>query len=116
VLASAAIVALDLAQREGWRREQQREHLRRLREGLAAQGHAVLGEDHAPLAAVVVGEPEAALELAGRLEAAGVLAPSIRPPTVPPGTSRIRLAPMATHSTDQIDHVLAAFRGHGPAR
>ena len=116
VLASAAIAAIDIARREAWRRNAQRAHLTRLRQELRAMGFAVLGEDPAPLAAVIVGAPEAALELAEGLETAGVLAPSIRPPTVPAGTSRIRLAPMATHSVEQIDAVLAAFRGKAPAR
>jgi 7-keto-8-aminopelargonate synthetase-like enzyme len=64
---------------------------------------------------VILGEPQVALDQAARLEASGVLAPAIRPPTVPAGTSRIRLAPMATHSEEQIGRVLAAFDPNGQA-
>ena len=59
--------------------------------------------------AVLVGAPEAALRLSALLETRGVLAPAIRPPTVPPGTSRIRLTPMATHTDGDIEAALAAF-------
>ena len=61
------------------------------------------------MTAVMVGDAGAAAELAARLEEAGVMAPAIRPPTVPPGTSRIRLAPMATHTDSHIERVIEAF-------
>lgn len=113
VLAAAALEALRLARAEDWRRQRLRRHGARLRSGLRSLGYRVLGDAEAPMTAVVVGEPEAAAALAARLEEQGVLAPAIRPPTVPAGTSRIRLAPMATHTDDQIEHVLAAFRAAG---
>jgi 7-keto-8-aminopelargonate synthetase-like enzyme len=47
--------------------------------------------------------------LADALRARGVLAHAIRPPTVPPGTARLRVTPMANHSTAQIDEALLAF-------
>ena len=58
---------------------------------------------------VVLGTPDAAVALAARLRENGLLAPAIRPPTVPEGTSRIRLTPMATHSEDDVREALAAF-------
>ncbi len=115
VLAAAALAGVGLARAEGWRREKQRSHLARLRGGLREIGFTVVGEDVAPLLAVIVGSPDATLRLSAELEESGVLAPAIRPPTVPSGTSRLRLAPMATHSGEQIEGVLAAFSIHGRA-
>jgi 8-amino-7-oxononanoate synthase len=109
VLAAAAREALHQARVENWRREARRRHLDRLRTELERLGYRVLGEAEAPMAAVLVGEPEAAIALATHLESRGVFAPAIRPPTVPAGTSRLRLAPMATHTEDQIESVLSAF-------
>lgn len=80
----------------------------RLRTGLAE-----LGLDHGASAsqivpAVIGGEGEA-LALAAALEARGLLAAAIRPPTVPPGTSRLRLALRASHTNDDIDTLIEAI-------
>jgi len=111
VLAAAALEAVRLVQsNEGARRRRrQQAHVARLKAGLAALGYTVRHEPPAPMLAVLVGAPEAALRLSALLETRGVLAPAIRPPTVPPGTSRIRLTPMATHTDGDIEAALAAF-------
>lgn len=83
----------------------------RLRSGLEALGYEVWGDTH--ILPVVVGDRGDALALADRLEDAGIVAPAIRPPTVPEGTSRIRLAPQATHTAADIDRCLAAFEVAG---
>ncbi len=48
--------------------------------------------DEVPIVPVIVGEERKALALSERLQAAGFLAPAIRPPTVPEGTARLRLS------------------------
>jgi len=102
--AAAAERALELAPE---RRERLWTTVDRLREGLTAMGYDVRGDTH--VLPVVVGDREAALALDERLRAGGVVAPAIRPPTVPEGTSRVRLAPQATHTPDDVDRCLAAF-------
>lgn len=108
-LAAAAHEALRIVDEEPERNSRLQTHLRILREGLTAQGWAVLGEAPAPMLAVVVGDPGAATALADRLRTHGVVAPAIRPPTVPQGTSRVRLAPRADFSSEAIERVLTAF-------
>lgn len=80
----------------------------RLRSGLAA-----LGIDHGAsstqIVPAVIGAEVAALELSRKLEESGLLASAIRPPTVPPGTSRLRLALRATHAASDIDALLNAI-------
>ncbi|WP_285019403.1 8-amino-7-oxononanoate synthase [Novosphingobium sp. fls2-241-R2A-195] len=80
----------------------------RLREGLAR-----LGLDHGAsstqIVPAVIGPEDGAMALSARLEAAGFLASAIRPPTVPAGTSRLRLALRAGHSGADIDALLAAI-------
>ena len=51
-----------------------------------------------PIVPVVIGSAEAALAASARLEAEGYLVVAIRPPTVPEGTARLRIAFSAAHS------------------
>lgn len=89
----------------------------RLRSGLAALGHDH-GASSTQIVPAVIGAENAAMALSARLEEAGFLASAIRPPTVPPGTSRLRLALRATHSAEDVDALLCAIgpAEGGPAR
>jgi 8-amino-7-oxononanoate synthase len=55
---------------------------------------------------VILGSPEAAIAMSVRLRQAGFWAASIRPPTVPAGTARLRLAFTAAHEESDIDRLL----------
>ena len=55
---------------------------------------------------VILGSAEAALAMSGRLRQAGLWVTSIRPPTVPAGTARLRLAFTAAHHESDIDRLL----------
>lgn len=76
--------------------------------GLQACGFNV-PEASGPIVPVIVGGASEALELQAALEARGLFAPAIRPPTVPPGTARLRLTVRADHSDAEIDALLAAM-------
>jgi 8-amino-7-oxononanoate synthase len=106
--AAAAEQALELAPEQ---RDALWHNVDRLREGLEAMGYEVMGETH--ILPVLVGSREDAVALDERLQEAGIVAPAIRPPTVPEGTSRIRVAPQATHTDAGIDTCLAAFEAAG---
>lgn len=58
---------------------------------------------------LIVGSAGAALAFAGELEARGIFAPAIRPPTVPQGTARLRFVVRADHTDEQIDVLLEAL-------
>jgi glycine C-acetyltransferase/8-amino-7-oxononanoate synthase len=78
---------------------------RALRTELGRQGFAVdAGE--MPIVPVIVGEARDAMELCERALVAGVFAQAIRPPTVPAGTSRLRL--VARANQDEADLIAAA--------
>ena len=72
-----------------------------LRDGLAAHGLDVAAGE-TPIVPLIVGEAQAAMELCERALESGVFAQAIRPPTVPAGTSRLRMTVMATHTTDEV--------------
>ena len=75
-----------------------RRHVERLR-----PGHPT------PIVPIVLGDEAAALAAAARLLDRGLLVPAIRPPTVAPGTSRLRVTLSAAHTDDQVDRLLAAL-------
>ena len=51
---------------------------------------------------LVIGDNHAALAVAEKLAARGVLVPAIRPPTVAPGTARLRISLSAAHTADDV--------------
>jgi 8-amino-7-oxononanoate synthase len=106
---ATALKALEIVRTEPQRRERLRANVERLREGLLSLGYTVPG-GLTPILPVMVGEPGRALALSKALEDRGVLAPAIRPPTVPEGTSRLRVTVMATHTDSDIDRAIRAFR------
>lgn len=57
---------------------------------------------------LVVGEPQVALYVAQALREDGLLVKAIRPPTVPEGTSRLRIAVSAGHTAEDIERLLSA--------
>jgi glycine C-acetyltransferase/8-amino-7-oxononanoate synthase len=72
-----------------------------LRHGLAQEGLDT-GRSRSHIIPLVLGEPERALAASRRALEGGVFAQAIRPPTVPAGTSRLRLAVMASHSKAEL--------------
>lgn len=84
----------------------------RLRAGLVQIGYAASGTG--PVVAVVIGGPRETLEIASALAARGLRVPAIRPPTVPAGTSRLRITLRADHTPDSIDALLAALSAVRP--
>lgn len=78
----------------------------RMREKLSAGGVPTLGFGH--VVPVVIGEAARAMAIAERLRGEGVAVQAVRPPTVPTGTSRIRLTVTAAHGADDVDRAAAA--------
>ena len=58
---------------------------------------------------VIIGENQAALDLAQNLRDQGIWASAIRPPTVPPGTARLRITLSAAHQEQDIQRLLEGF-------
>jgi len=106
---AAAGAALDVIAREPERRRRVLAHAERLRDGLRALGLRAGGDTH--IVPVLLGDNHLALAFGEALLERGVLVHPIRPPTVPPGTARLRVTPMATHTDAHIAHALDAFAG-----
>jgi 8-amino-7-oxononanoate synthase len=82
-----------------------------LRTGLIAMGLPP-SRSRGQIVPVIVGDSQAAVELSARLEERGLLAPAIRPPSIPEGTARLRISLTAGHSQEDIDRLLAALRAN----
>lgn len=84
-----------------------------LRAALRAQGWPVPSESRGPIIPLWVGSGAAALALTERLRHAGILVQAIRPPTVPPGSERVRLtlnAGLNPEDLERLIEVLASSR------
>lgn len=60
------------------------------------------GPIRTPIVPIVIGDAHRAVTLAAQLRSAGLYVPAIRPPTVPPGTSRLRVTLRADHTGEEI--------------
>lgn len=101
--------------------DRRRDHLRalvaRLRDGLAPGADAAVDEagwrllpSDTPVQPLVIGENAPALAVMQQLHDAGLWVPAIRPPTVAPGTARLRIALSAAHTLEDVDRLVAALR------
>jgi len=106
----AALAALTLLDGQPGLVEQLRENGSVLRAALVEQGLDV-GPSHSHIVPVVVGDASRAMELCERALEDRVFAQAIRPPTVPEGTSRLRLSVMANHRADELG-AAAGVIGH----
>ena len=105
----AALAALDVVAAEPERRARLGALSQRMKEGLGELGFD-MGRVVAPIFPVVLGEEAVALEASRRLRERGYFARAIRPPTVPSGTSRLRVSLTAGHTAEQVDGFLSALR------
>jgi 7-keto-8-aminopelargonate synthetase-like enzyme len=80
-----------------------------LRDRLAANVDRFCPGHRSPIVPLVIGEEERAVQASEALLDRGFLVPAVRPPTVPPGTARLRVAVSAAHAVDQIDGLAAAL-------
>jgi len=110
LLCAAAITALDIIRDQPERRRIVLAGADRLRRQLADTG-VPTGRAAAQIIPVIVGGPRSALALSAELLSAGFLAPAIRPPTVPPGASRLRISICAGHRQDDLDRLAETIAG-----
>jgi 8-amino-7-oxononanoate synthase len=104
-VAAAALEALSLLSEESWRRDELAQRIARFREGAAHLG-LPLADSDGPIQPLLVGDPDRAVAISEALARDGILVAAIRPPTVPAGTSRLRITLSAAHSHDQVDRLL----------
>ena len=107
-VAAATRRALRIVREEPARRAALHERIAQFREGAARRGLAVTPST-TPIQPLVLGSETAALTASARLAEAGYRVTAIRPPTVPEGTSRLRITLSAAHTPPQVEGLLAAL-------
>ena len=108
-VAGASLESLRVVQEEAWRREHLARLISRFRRGAGELGLPLLASNSA-IQPLPVGDAAAALALSERLKQRGLLISAIRPPTVPAGTSRLRITLSAAHTRRAAGPVAGAAR------
>ena len=106
--AYALSAALNVIRRNDSRRVQLHANIARFRNG-AEQLPLKLMASQTAIQPLIVGENQAAVNLAATLREQGFWLTAIRPPTVPAGTARLRVTLTASHTFDDIDSLLEAL-------
>ncbi|MBI4410891.1 MAG: aminotransferase class I/II-fold pyridoxal phosphate-dependent enzyme [Deltaproteobacteria bacterium] len=110
----ASLAAIELIEKDGSFRERLWENVKYFGEQLermpACRGVLQYAPTESPIIPLIIGDAKKTMEIAEKLFKNGIWATGIRPPTVPEGTSRIRLTLMATHTREYLDRCLNALK------
>jgi 8-amino-7-oxononanoate synthase len=107
ILAGGIPAAIKVVREEPWRRRRVRELAQRVRTALRQKGVGIPDGD-SPIIPAIVGSESAALEAADRLRDKGLWVVAIRPPTVSPAASRLRITVSCEHSDEEIERLIEA--------
>jgi 8-amino-7-oxononanoate synthase len=107
-IAAAGLAAIEIVQSEPNRRIQLLRSAENLRSRLRANGWNV-GRSTGQIIPVMVGDPSRALSLAAKLREQGVYVPAIRPPSVPPGESLLRISLSYAHGETDLDQLIESL-------
>ena len=113
-MAATAQAAIHLLEEQPERRTRLWRNREKMHQGLLDMG-CQLTKTASPILPIIVNHPGLALKMSQQLQEKGIYIPAIRPPTVPKGTSRLRVTVTAEHSMPQIDVALAAIQQIGQA-
>ncbi|MCA9092927.1 MAG: 8-amino-7-oxononanoate synthase [Planctomycetaceae bacterium] len=106
---AAARSAIQIVRSEPERRRRVNEHSRTLIEGLRRAGFEIPADENSPVVPVILHDPFLAVGVGKELAERGFLVGAIRPPSVPAGTSRLRIALSSGHSTEEVLGILKAI-------
>ena len=106
---ATVLACLKIIQDEPERRERLWDHVRRMKKGLEDLGLDVI-DGGSPILSVVIGEELTTMEFNRLLCEQGVFVNAVLPPAAPPGQCLLRTSYMATHTEEDLDQILAAFK------
>ncbi len=106
---AAACAAVEIIQSEPWRRTDLLQRAKQFRAAVVAAGFKTIPAAVAPIVPILLDDPKSAVRTAAALEEQGFLVGAIRPPSVPPGTSRLRITLTYAHNTEVIEQFTAGL-------
>ncbi|QDT50942.1 8-amino-7-oxononanoate synthase 2 [Symmachiella dynata] len=107
---AAAGAAVEIIRTEPQRRTELLQRCGDFRAALIAEGFATIEAAVAPIIPILLDDPQLAVRTAAALEERGFLVGAIRPPSVPPGTSRLRITLSWAHDWRVIEEFITALR------
>lgn len=114
--AAAALAALDLVEQDAGLRERLQDNINFMQSELRGLGFD-LGPGRSQIIPIMAGEARKALAMADHLMDQGIFVQAIRPPTVAPGSARLRLTVTSLHARRDLERVIDALaktgRKHG---
>ena len=110
--AAVSLAALDIVRTEPQRRSTLMERAAWLRDSLGRAGFDVANHP-TQIISLILGEPRTATTFSDRLMEKGIFVTAIRPPTVPAGTSRLRISLMATHTRADLEYAASEITAVG---
>ncbi len=108
-IVAAAIACLELLNKSDSLRTKLRENTRYFREQMTLAGFDIVLGEH-PIVPVMLGDAKLAQRYSAELLKRGIYAIGFFYPVVPPGEARIRTQISASHSRDQLDQAISAFK------
>ena len=112
-ICAAAAEAIRLIENEPERRQRLLQSAAEFRRQIVDAGIATVPHALGPIVPVILHTPERAMQVARQLEDEGFLVGAIRPPTVPPGTSRLRITLSSGHDPADIERLVTALQRAG---
>jgi len=107
-IAAATLASLKLVKDENWRREKLTALINQFRAGAKGLGLDLMASFTA-IQPILIGDEKQAIKIGKALEDKGLLVGVIRPPTVPEGSSRLRITLSASHNEQQVKRLLEAL-------
>ena len=107
---AAAGAAIQIIESEPHRREYLLRLASDFRRGLVDLGIETIPNATGPIVPVLLQSPDRAVDVARQLEQEGFLVAAIRPPTVPEGTSRLRITLSSGHQVEDVERLANALR------
>ena len=108
-IAAASLASFDIIEKDNSYKEKLWDMVNYLKKKIQPLNFDTIGSE-TQIIPLMIGDARMAVDISNRLYSSGIFLSAIRPPTVPKGTSRLRMTVTAMHSKDDIDHLASKLK------